>query len=100
MVTKKFSKSKPVCEVTFQLPAEIDAKKAAVVGEFNNWDPSATPLKKVKGVWKTSLELEKGHEYQYRFVVNGDQWYNDQDADKYVPNNIDGDNSVVVTYQN
>lgn len=100
MVSKKFLKSKPVCEVTFQLPAEIDAKKATLVGEFNNWDPAATPLKKVKGIWKASLELEKGHEYQYRFLVNGDQWYNDQDADKYVPNNIDGDNSVVVTYQN
>ena len=100
MVTKKFFKSKPVVEVTFQLPPEIEAKQASVVGEFNNWDPTATPLKKVKGAWKTTLELEKGHEYQYRFLVNGEQWINDFQADKYVPNNIDGDNSVVVTNQN
>src|SRR5262245_36847609 len=100
MVTKKFIKSKPVCEVTFQLPQEIEAKNVSLVGEFNNWDPTVTPLKKVKGVWKTTLELEKGHEYQYRYLVNGQQWCNDFQADKYVPNNIDGDNSVVLTYQN
>ena len=100
MLKKKFLKSKSTCEVTFQLPEQIEAKKASVAGEFNNWDPTANPLKKVKGVWKTTLKLEQGHEYQYRYFVNDDQWLNDHDADKYVPNHIDGDNSVVVTYQN
>jgi hypothetical protein len=33
-------------------------------------------------------------------VVNGGEWYNDDAADKYVSNNIDGENSVVMTYQN
>ena len=100
MLKKKFLKSKPTCEVTFQLPQQIEAEQASVAGEFNNWDPAANPLKKVKGVWKTTLKLEEGHEYQYRYVVNSGEWYNDYDADKYVPNSIDGENSVVVTYQN
>ena len=100
MLKKKFLKTKPTCEVTFQLPKQIEAKQVSVAGEFNNWDPTANPLKKVKGVWKTTLKLEQGHEYQYRYFVNGDQWLNDYDADKYVPNHIDGDNSVVVTNQN
>jgi 1,4-alpha-glucan branching enzyme len=100
MLKKKFFKTKPTCDVTFQLPKELKAKQASVVGEFNNWNPVANPLKKVKGVWKTTLKLEQGHEYQYRYFINDSQWYNDYDADKYVPNNIDGDNSVVVTYNN
>lgn len=100
MVTKKIFKTKSHCKVTFQLPQEIKAKKASVVGEFNNWDGTANPLKKVKGVWKTTLDLEKGREYQYRYLVNGQEWHNDFQADKYVPNNVDGDNSVVVTYNN
>jgi 1,4-alpha-glucan branching enzyme len=100
MLKKKFNKTKTMCEVTFQLPAAIEAKQASVVGEFNGWDPSATPLKKVKGVWQTTLKLEQGREYQYRYFVNGGEWYNDYEADKYVPNQIDGDNSVVVTYNN
>jgi len=98
MLAKKFFKTKGTCQVTFQLPQEIKARSAALVGEFNEWDTSANPMKKVKGVWKTSLELEKGREYQYRYFVDNAEWLNDPGADKYVPNSIDGDNSVVVTY--
>ena len=100
MLKKKFNKTKPTCDVTFQLPKAIEAKEASVVGEFNDWDPEANPLKKVRGVWQTTLKLEQGREYQYRYVVNNGEWYNDYEADKYVPNNVSGENSVVVTYNN
>ena len=96
MLKKKFLKSKPVCQVTFQLPSDIEAKQAYIVGDFNDWDQTATPLKKVKGEWKATLELEQGRDYQYRYLINGSEWRNDDAADRYVPNNIDGDNSVVV----
>ena len=43
MLKKKFFKTKDECEVTFELSAD-DAQKAAVVGEFNNWDVYATPM--------------------------------------------------------
>ena len=100
MLTKKFLKAKPVCKVTFQLPQNIEAKQASVAGDFNNWDTSAAPLKKTKGVWKTTLDLEQGREYQFRYFVNEGAWHNDEAADKYVSNNVDGDNSVVVTSPN
>ena len=100
MLKKKFLKTKPTCEVTFALPDQIEAKKVSVVGQFNDWDPSANPLRKRKGVWQATLKLEQGREYQYRYFVNNEEWYNDFEADKYVPNNVDGDNSVVVTYNN
>ena len=100
MLKKKFNKTQPICDVTFQLPAVIEAKQASIAGDFNDWNPAATPLKKVKGVWQTTPKLEQGREYQYRYFVNGGEWYNDYEADKYVPNQIDGDNSVVVTYNN
>lgn len=96
MIKKKFLKSKPVCQVTFQLPKSIDAKEAYVVGEFNDWDESANPLRKTKGIWKTTLKLDTGKEYQFKYLVNGDQWHNDDEADKYVPNDIAGENSVLV----
>jgi 1,4-alpha-glucan branching enzyme len=97
MLKKKFLKTKSTCQVTFQLPKDVEAKEVSVVGEFNDWDQSATPLKKAKGVWKATLDLEQGHEFQFRYLVNGSEWHNDDAADKYVPNNVDGDNSVVVT---
>ena len=99
MLTKKFYKNKSTCKVTFQLPAGIEAKKVSVAGEFNDWDTGAAPLKKVKGIWKTTLDLDKGHEYQFRYFVDESEWHNDEAADKYVPNNVNGDNSVVVTAQ-
>lgn len=104
MITKKFLKSKPVVEVTFQVPDQLveqtEASKVCLVGDFNDWDESANPMRKFKGVWKTTLKLEQGREYQYRFLINGSEWHNDWDADKYVPNNVGGDNSVVETYNN
>jgi 1,4-alpha-glucan branching enzyme len=96
MITKKFMKSKSEVQVTFELPGSIEASEAAVVGEFNNWDSTANPLSKTKGVWKTTLKLETGKEYQFRYLVNGSDWYNDDAADKYVSNNMDGENSVLV----
>ncbi len=99
-IAKQFLKSKPVAKVTFELPAQAapNAKMVALVGEFNDWDVSAQPLKKQKdGSFKATLELPVGTEYQYRFVIDGQTWENDWAADKYVASPVSADeNSVVV----
>ncbi len=46
-IKKQYLKSKPVCKVTFSVPAE-EAKNVAVVGTFNEWNTEATELKKIK----------------------------------------------------
>lgn len=97
MLKKQYLKSKSTCKVTFELPKAIEAESAHLVGDFNSWDTQATPMKRLKtGAWKVTLELEMGREYQYRYLVDGQDWHNDWAADKYVPNMVDGDNSVVV----
>jgi 1,4-alpha-glucan branching enzyme len=89
-----------ICKVTFILPYEIKARSAAVVGEFNNWDKEANPMTLgTDGLWKAELKLEAGHEYQFRYLVNGTEWHNDWEADKYVMHPYGGENSVVVTSQ-
>ena len=40
--------------------------------------------------------MEKGREYQYKFVINGETWVDDPEADKYVGNEFGGTNSVVI----
>ena len=99
MLKKQFLKSKPVCKVTFTLPEQVKAETAHLVGDFNNWDEQATPMKKAKkdGYFSITLELDKDKEYQFRYLVNGTEWHNDWNADKYVPNPFSGDNSVVTT---
>lgn len=97
---KKYLKSKPTCRVKFIAPKPLvdDAKKIYLAGDFNQWAFETTPLRKQKnGDLATTLELEVGNEYSYRYVLDGERWENDFTADKYIPNGVSADdNSVVV----
>jgi 1,4-alpha-glucan branching enzyme len=99
MLKKEYFKTKPtVCKVTFALPEALKAETAYLVGDFNEWSGAQTPMKKVKNRgFAVTLELEKGREYQFRYLVNGTEWHNDWEADKYATNPFNGDNSVVAT---
>ena len=79
-IKKQFLKSKPVCKVTFTVPAE-EASSVAVVGSFNEWNVEATPLKKLKnGSFKGTIDLETGSSYEFRYLVDG-EYVNEQEAD-------------------
>lgn len=54
-------------------------------------------MQPMNGDWKYTLELERGREYQFRYLINGEQWLNDPNAAKYVPNPFGSENFVVVT---
>ncbi len=84
-ITKQYLKSKPICKVTFSVPAE-DANQVAVVGSFNAWDTEAVSLKKLKnGTFKGTVNLEKDNSYEFRYVVDG-TYINDDQADAYAWN--------------
>ncbi len=99
-IKKQYLKSKPVCKVTFSIPktAVGTAKSVHVVGEFNNWDRTASPnSKKRNGDFTLTLKLEKDKEYQFRYLIDRRLWENDSNADKYIPSPYpDADNSVVI----
>lgn len=100
MIAKKFLKSKPVCKATFSLPTEAvaTAKKVVLIGDFNNWDTEAgISMKKQKNVFKATLDLETGKEYEFRYLLDGEVWENDWAADKYVATPFGVENSVVST---
>jgi predicted extracellular nuclease len=96
---KKAAAAKSVKSVTFALPkaAVAKAKTVVLVGDFNNWavEKSIALTKQKDGSFKTTVELESGKEYQYRFLLNGETWENAWDAPKYVSSPFGGDNSVV-----
>ncbi len=96
MFTKQYLKSRPACKVTFTLPEAIKAETACLVGDFNDWDTQAMPMKKSGGQFSLTIELAPGREYQFRYLVNSKEWYNDWNADRYAPNPFGGDNSVVI----
>jgi 1,4-alpha-glucan branching enzyme len=99
-IKKEYLKSRKVCKVTFRLPkfAATDAKSVCIVGDFNNWNIRANPMKKLKnGNYTITLELEAGREYQFRYLIDECKWENDWNADKYVRSPYgDSDNSVIV----
>jgi predicted flap endonuclease-1-like 5' DNA nuclease len=74
-------------KVTFVLPAEIvaNASHGLLLGEFNNWDKeNGFSLKKAKdGSMKATIELEAGKSYEYRYLLDGGRWENDQTAGQY-----------------
>jgi 1,4-alpha-glucan branching enzyme len=71
------------------------AKSASVAGSFNDWDINRTPLRKdPNGGWKTTVWLQPGR-YEYRFVIDGAQWFSDPGAKESVPNKFGSTNSVV-----
>lgn len=96
MITKRPGRPGKV-KVTFALPASIWADRITLVGDFNDWDTEATPLRQLETGWMVTLDLEAGQEYHYRYVHNGSEWHNDWHADAYARNAYGGDDSVVIT---
>jgi len=85
-----------VCEVTFELPADVNAQTACVVGEFNDWDPEAHPMTRGEdGSFAVIVSLKPGQAYCYRYLLDDGRWENDFAADAYVPNPYGSDDSVV-----
>mgnify|MGYP001195539437 FL=1 len=99
-IKKQFLKSKPICRVTFRIPKSVvnDAARAHLVGEFNGWSLSANPMKRLKnGEFTATLDLEKGREYQFRYLLGDKQWENEPDSDRFSPTPYEGSlNSVIV----
>ena len=57
------------------------ATEVSLVGDFNDWNPAATPMQLVaeNRVWSVTIPLEAGR-YRYAFLVNGDTWLSDPSA--------------------
>jgi 1,4-alpha-glucan branching enzyme len=99
-IKKQYFKSKGICKVTFGVPESEgnEVGKVHVVGEFNNWSTSATPMKRSKnGAFTVSLDLKPGQEYQFRYLLDDNRWDNDTEADKSAGTPFgDARNSVIV----
>ena len=81
MLKKKYVKSRNKSQVTFELskselPVGIKVASVHLVGEFNDWDVTATPMKSDKrGLFKTTLELEPDRKYQFRYLVHNHETF-------------------------
>ena len=63
-------------EVRFAM-SSVEASRVSVVGDFNDWNPSGTPLRRGgAGEWTTTLPLLPGR-YRFSFLVDGRTWVSD-----------------------
>jgi hypothetical protein len=71
------------------------ARKVVVVGDFNDWDPAAAPLKATSGVWSGEVDVPFGR-HDYAFVVDGDHWVRDPSAPQAPADEFGTGYSVIV----
>ena len=56
-----------------------------VTGSFNGWERE--PLKKAKdGSLRATVKAEPGDTLEFRYVTEGGQWFDDEQADEHVWN--------------
>src|SRR5581483_42124 len=96
MVKKKPLPGSDKVSVTFETAPRPDAQSVGLAGDFNGWNPAATPMRQRKdGCWWATLRLDANREYAYRFVVDGREWVTDDQADRTVPNEHGETNAIV-----
>ncbi|MDG3580975.1 MULTISPECIES: isoamylase early set domain-containing protein [Galbibacter] len=94
-ISKQYLKSRPVCKVTFTVPAE-EANEVVVVGDFNQWNPEEASLKKLKnGNFKGTFEIPKDSTYEFRYIIDGN-YTNEIEADAFQWNDYAGTENAVL----
>lgn len=95
---RKKIKAKQVVGGSQQVRLELNrpqTHEVFVAGSFNDWQPTATPLKPAgEGKWGVELSLPPGR-YEYRFIADG-EWIDDPNAKEFVPNPHGGANAVLI----
>ena len=83
-------------DVQFVLVAD-SASDVRIVGDFNDWDASATPMRRSGsgGVWSVVVPLEPGR-HVYAFVVDGKQWIADAAAPRAPESEFGTPNSIIM----
>jgi hypothetical protein len=75
-----------------------DAKKVAVIGDFNGWDASHAEFQakhRGGGVWSVTAPVPVGH-HRYSFVVDDSLWVADPTAPRAADNDFGLPNSAIV----
>ncbi len=71
-------------KLTFSLSLD---RAVSVVGDFNDWDPAAHPLKpRTNGKRSVVVTLPTGTRHAFRYLADGGHFFDDPDADGYEAN--------------
>jgi 1,4-alpha-glucan branching enzyme len=72
-------RSNGMIRVTFSLPVAEPAGAVSVVGDFNNWDPSAHPLRtRSNRTRSAAVTVPVGSTLRFRYLAEGGLWFDDE----------------------
>lgn len=95
MIYKILSPKPNHVRVIFELPASVWADRIFLIGDFNQWCATATPMHQDReGVWRATVDLPWGSQCAFRYRIDG-QWKTDYHADGFTTNAYGTDNSVI-----
>jgi 1,4-alpha-glucan branching enzyme len=94
MIEKKYYKTKEYCKVKFTVEAE--AKKVELFGLNNEWKKGIALVKKKDGSFAVEMNIDKGTQHEFKYLVDKKIWLNDEQADAQAANVFGTTNSVVV----
>jgi 1,4-alpha-glucan branching enzyme len=65
--------------ITFTLPADEPDGAVSVVGNFNDWDPFAHPLRKrANRTRSAAVTVPAGSTLHFRYLAEGGRWFDDE----------------------
>jgi 1,4-alpha-glucan branching enzyme len=65
--------------VTFALPVDEPSGAVSVVGNFNDWDPFAHPLRRrANSIRSAAVTVQAGTTLHFRYLAEGGVWFDDQ----------------------
>jgi hypothetical protein len=95
MIQKTYFKTKNYCKVKFTFKPE-NAETVEILGLNSDWQNSVVMSKKKDGTFSCDVSLPKDSEHQFKYRIDAAQWVDEPQADRIVPNEFGGINSVIV----
>ena len=78
MIKTSKPKRDGMVRVTFTLPVWEPAAAVSVVGDFNEWNPFAHPLRvRANRTRSASVTVPSGSTLRFRYLAEGGRWFND-----------------------
>lgn len=94
MIRTQPLRAKGKVELAFVLP-EPPPGTVFVVGDFNDWDTTRTPMTPGGEGYEARVTVDAGRRYAFRYLREDGAWFNDDSADTYEPGPFGEYNGVV-----
>jgi hypothetical protein len=80
---------------TFRLRCGVGRHEVCVVGEFNDWSRTANPMTFDGYGYVAEIVVPTSRAYRFRYLIDNQRWLIDWAADRNVPNELGGGDSVL-----